>query len=177
LSDYYHAHISEFHSTADPATVTLTSFNTALPAGSVLASFTANTTKNNPVAFTMSTLTPGKRYFVKVGDTKVETPVADTTGMIQFSHSSWPADVFTVVEDASTTPPGSSISDLNNDGVVDEKDMDIVLLHWRNETSPQYPNYEINKDGIVDVLDMEYVTRKIPLSLVDRVLAFLNSLF
>jgi hypothetical protein len=87
--------------TSDPATVTMNSFDTTLSAGKVLASFKANTTNKNNVAFTMSTLTPGKRYFVKVGGKTVDTPVADYTGMIQFSHSDWPADVFTVVEDAS----------------------------------------------------------------------------
>jgi hypothetical protein len=60
---------------------------------------------------------------------------------------------------------------------VDENDVDIVRQHMGNKTTPPYPNYDFNQDGIVDVLDMEYVTGKIPLSLVDRVLAFLNSLF
>jgi hypothetical protein len=123
----------------------------------------------------MSTLTPGKRYFVNVGGTLANTTYADTTGMIQFSHSDWPADVFTVVEDASTTPPGSSISDLNNDGVVDEKDMDIVLLHWRNETSPQYPNYDIKKDEIVDTLDLELVSNQIQPGIIEKVYNYFKS--
>jgi hypothetical protein len=55
----------------------------------------------------MSTLTPGKRYFVKVGGTTVYSPIADYAGVIQFSHSNWPAGVFTVVEDASAASIGN----------------------------------------------------------------------
>jgi hypothetical protein len=158
--------------------VTVNSFNTALPPGSVLASFTANTTNNNIVAFTMSTLTPGKRYLVNVGGTLANTTYADNDGVIRFSHSDWPADVFTVVGDVVATPPPGQVSgDLNGDRVVDENDVDIVRQHMGNKTYPPYPNYDSNQDGIVDMYDMRFVTGKIPLSLVDQVLAFLNSLF
>jgi hypothetical protein len=116
--------------------VTLTSFNTALPSGSVLASFTADTSNTNTVAFTMSTLTPGKRYFVKVGDTTVDIPIADSTGVIRFSHSSWPADVFTVVEDASyvVTSRGSAMGKsiyLNQTALPAAN----VSLYYNNRTS------------------------------------------
>jgi hypothetical protein len=84
-----------------PAIVTVNSFDTSLSAGKVLANFTANTTNGNTVAFTLSTLTPGKRYMVNVSGKNVDNPVADNDGVIRFSHSDWPADVFTVVEDAS----------------------------------------------------------------------------
>jgi hypothetical protein len=56
----------------------------------------------------MSTLTPGKRYFVNVSGVNVDKPVADPSGMIRFSYSIWPAGVFTVVEDASYVPTESS---------------------------------------------------------------------
>jgi hypothetical protein len=93
--------------TTSPATVTVNSFDTSLSAGKVLANFTADTTNGNSVAFTMSTLTPGKRYFVKVGGATVDSPIADATGMIQFSYSNWPAGVFTVVEDSSPASTGN----------------------------------------------------------------------
>jgi hypothetical protein len=128
--------------------VTVNSFNTALPPGSVLASFTADTKDNNSVAFTMSTLTPGKRYFVNVGGSLVNTTYADNDGVIRFNRSIWPAGVFTVVEDASTTPPGSSISDLNND---------------------------INKDGIVDTLDIELVSNHIQPGIIKKVYNYFKS--
>jgi hypothetical protein len=35
----------------------------------------------------------------------VYSPIADNDGVIRFSHSDWPADVFTVVEDASYVLP------------------------------------------------------------------------
>jgi hypothetical protein len=126
----------------------------------------------------MSTLTPGKRYLVNVGGSLVNTTYADNDGVIRFNRSIWPADVFTVVEDVVATPqPGQVSGDLNGDRVVDENDVDIVRQHMGNKTTPPYPNYDFNQDGIVDVLDMEYVTGKLPLSIIDRVLAFLNSLF
>jgi hypothetical protein len=158
--------------------MTVNSIDTSLLAGKVLVSFTANTTKNNSVAFTMSTLTPGKRYFVNVGGTLANTKYADIDGVIRFNRSIWPAGAFTVVEDVVATPqPGPVSGDLNGDRVVDENDVDIVRQHMGNKTTPPYPNYDFNQDGIVDVLDMEYITGKIPLSIIDRVLAFLNSLF
>jgi hypothetical protein len=102
--------------------------------------------------------------------------------------------VFTVVEDASYVPtpaptptasptvsptptPGPVSGDLNGDGVVDEKDVMIVNQHMGNVTSSPYPNYDINQDGIVDILDMQFVTDKIPMSLVDKVYNFLKSFF
>jgi hypothetical protein len=174
-------------------TVTVNSFNTALPPGSVLASFTANTTNTNTVDFTMSTLTPGKRYLVNVSGALVNTTYADIDGVIRFTRSNWPSGVFTVVEDASYVPtplptasPTPTVSptpiqaqvsgDLNGDWNVDEKDVEIVNQHMGNVTSYPYPNYDVNQDGIVDVLDMQFVTDKIPLSLVDQVYNFLRSL-
>ena len=56
----------------------------------------------------MSTLTPGKRYLVNVSGFNVYSPIADNDGVIRFSHSDWPAGVFTVVEDASYVPTESS---------------------------------------------------------------------
>jgi hypothetical protein len=157
--------------------VTVNSFDTTLSAGKVIASFKANTTNGNTVAFTMSTLKRDTRYLVKVDGNTSET-MADSAGVIRFSHSSWPADVFTVVEDVvATPPPGPVRGDLNGDRVVDENDVDIVRQHMGNKTYPPYPNYDSNQDGIVDMYDMRFVTGKIPLSLVDLVLAFLNSLF
>jgi len=89
---------------SDSAAMTMNSFNTSRPAGQVLVSFTANTTDGNIVTFNISTLTPGKRYMVNVSGVTVDNPIADTEGKIGFNYSSWPAGVFTVVEDTSYVP-------------------------------------------------------------------------
>jgi hypothetical protein len=57
--------------------------------------------------------------------------------------------------------PGSSIVDLNGDGVVDEKDLDMIIQLMGNVTLPPYPNYDVNQDGIVDILDIELVLNQI----------------
>ena len=125
------------------------------------------------MAFTMSTLKPGKRYLVNVSGVNVDNPIADSTGMIQISYSTWPA-VFTVVEDVSTptptpspsptvspTPqPGTPVSgDLNGDGVVNETDLNIVDINIGKTTSIPYPNYDANANGIVDIFDMRLVAK------------------
>ncbi len=47
------------------ATITVNSFNTSLPAGQILANFTANTTNGNTITFTISSLAPSKSYTIK----------------------------------------------------------------------------------------------------------------
>lgn len=51
----------------------------------------------------------------------------------------------------------------------------IVLLHWRNETSPQYPNYDIKKDEIVDTLDLELVSNQIQPGIIEKVYNYFKS--
>jgi len=76
----------------------------------------------------------------------------------------------------SNTSSSGVDGDLNDDGIVDEKDVDIVNQHMWNVTSSPYPNYDVNQDGIVDILDMQFVMGKIPDNLIDQVAAFLKSL-
>lgn len=45
-----------------------------------------------------------------------------------------------------------------------------------NATFPPFPNYDFNQDGIVDIYDMQFVTGKIPPSLIEQVVNYLKSL-
>jgi len=72
IKSIFHLYLISARPSSDPATVTMNSFNTTLPAGQVLVNFTANTTNGNTVAFTMSTLKPGKRYLVNVSGVTVD---------------------------------------------------------------------------------------------------------
>lgn len=84
--------------TTSPATVTVNSFNTSLPAGKVLVNFTTNTTNGNSVHLTISTLTPGRNYRIKKGSSNFINITADGSGTIAFDHSQWPSGAFTVQE-------------------------------------------------------------------------------
>lgn len=44
--------------------------------------------------------------------------------------------------------------DINEDGVVDDLDLGLLLLHYGEETDPPYPRWDINEDGTVDDLDL-----------------------
>jgi chitodextrinase len=44
--------------------------------------------------------------------------------------------------------------DINEDGVVDDLDLGLLLLHYGDTTSPPYPRWDINKDEVVDDLDL-----------------------
>ncbi len=100
--------ITKYPMTAIPstgiATVSVASFNTALPMGSVLANFTANTTNGNNVTFTVSTLKPNINYLIKKGTVDYTTVQADSTGKITFANSIWPSNNFTVTETISGIP-------------------------------------------------------------------------
>ena len=54
---------------------------------------------------------------------------------------------------------GKSIYDLNNDGIVDTKDLSIVSSHYDKITTFPYPNYDINTDGKVDIFDLILVSK------------------
>ena len=54
-----------------------------------------------------------------------------------------------------------SLDDLNNDGVVDIKDLEIIYFHFYENTTYPYPKYDINTDGKVDISDMILVSNKI----------------
>ncbi len=134
------------------ATVTVSSFNTSLPSGSILANFTANTTNGNNVNFTMSTLKPYYYYLIKKDGVNLSIQQADATGMISFSNSVWNSSSrFTVIEDASV-PEGSAVT---------FEDLVTLGQHFGEKTSAPYPKYDYNKDGEVDILDVVYVTVRI----------------
>ena len=44
--------------------------------------------------------------------------------------------------------------DINEDGVVDYKDLGILIVHYGEETNPPYPRCDINEDGTVDYKDL-----------------------
>ena len=44
--------------------------------------------------------------------------------------------------------------DINEDGVVDYKDLGILIAHYGEETNPPYPRWDINEDGVVDYKDL-----------------------
>jgi len=62
----------------------------------VLVNFTANTTNNNNVNFTISTLIPYANYTIKRDGTVYRTVQADSSGTIMFNNSQWPNRTFTV---------------------------------------------------------------------------------
>jgi len=105
---------------------------------------------------------------------------ADASGFISLNHTkSITSGSSHTFEWTAFTPitPGDEVSgDLNGDGVVDEKDVVIVNQHMGNLTWPPFPNYDVNQDGIVDIYDMQFVTGKIPPSLIEQVVNFLKSL-
>jgi hypothetical protein len=47
--------------------------------------------------------------------------------------------------------------DVNDDGVVDDLDLGLVILHYSEETEPPYPPWDVNQDGIVDDMDLGLV--------------------
>ena len=54
-----------------------------------------------------------------------------------------------------------SLDDLNNDGVVDINDLEVIYLYIYETTTSPGPNYDINKDEKVDLYDMILVSNKI----------------
>jgi hypothetical protein len=55
----------------------------------------------------------------------------------------------------------NNIYDLNNDGVVNVNDLEIVSLHFAENTVAPYPNYDVNAEGKVDILDITLVSNNI----------------
>jgi hypothetical protein len=47
--------------------------------------------------------------------------------------------------------------DINQDGVVDDLDLGLLLLHYGETTSPPYPRWDVNEDGVVDDLDLGFL--------------------
>jgi hypothetical protein len=47
--------------------------------------------------------------------------------------------------------------DINEDGIVDDADLGLVLIHYSEETEPPYPRWDINEDGSVDDADLGLV--------------------
>ena len=102
---------------------------------------------------------------------------ANESGFVSFNYTSFISSGSShTFKWLSNTSSSAIEGDLNDDGVVDEKDVDIVRQHMWTLTSSPYPNYDVNQDGIVDILDMQFVMGKIPDNLIDQVAAFLKSL-
>ena len=81
--------------TSGSATVTVNTFDTS-SAGPVLVDFTASTTNNNNVVFTISDLVPANNYIIKKGGINFATRQADYTGKIEFNNSIWSTGSFTL---------------------------------------------------------------------------------
>ena len=54
-----------------------------------------------------------------------------------------------------------SISDLNNDGVVDKRDLDLIFIHFNENVNLLNPNYDVKNDGMIDIFDLVKVTNNI----------------
>ena len=54
-----------------------------------------------------------------------------------------------------------SINDLNNDAVVDKRDLDIIYIHFNENVSLSNQNYDVKNDGIIDIFDLVEVTNNI----------------
>ncbi|MCE2399709.1 sulfatase-like hydrolase/transferase [Candidatus Poribacteria bacterium] len=69
-------------------------------------------------------------------------------------HAGWEA----ALPDASEqiTVPQTLPWDINNDGVVDVRDLILVSNSFGKET-PEHPRADVNKDGKVDIIDLLYV--------------------
>ncbi|MDP3103050.1 MAG: carboxypeptidase-like regulatory domain-containing protein [Candidatus Methanoperedens sp.] len=89
IKSIFHLYLIPARPTTSPATVTVNSFNTSLPAGKVLVNFTANTTDGNNVNFTISTLVPNANYTIRRDGALYNISRADSTGMIIFNNSLW----------------------------------------------------------------------------------------
>ncbi|HUV82326.1 MAG TPA: putative Ig domain-containing protein [archaeon] len=87
--------------TTNPATITVNKFDTSLPQGNILISFTASTTNGNNVVFTVNDLSPGHNYLIKRGNVNFTSRQANSSGSIQFSNSDWPEHTFTIRETSS----------------------------------------------------------------------------
>lgn len=116
---------------------------------------------------------------MNVGDATVDSPVADSSGMIKFSYSNWLAGVFMVVEDASYVPTQSSGNatgksiyknqtalsaanvTVNGDNKVDVLDLNMMAQRFNEKTGTAYPAVDVNGDGVVDVYDLMQVSGQI----------------
>lgn len=73
------------------------------------------------------------------------------------SQAAW----INIVNGTVSLVPFPSNSDLNSDGIVNKSDIDIIINHLWDVTSPPYPNYDVNADGIVNVKDARLVSKNI----------------
>ena len=150
--------ITKYSMTARPAsvsaTVTVNKCDTSLAKGNILVDFTANTTNGNKVDFTISTLKPHTSYIIKQAGATFTTPIADASGKISFSNSTWPITKFTVEEGDTVFTPDP---DINQDGIIDISDLRIVALHFNETTTTPYPRYDVDANGVVDILDLRQV--------------------
>jgi len=55
----------------------------------------------------------------------------------------------------------SSPYDVNQDGYVNQTDLDVIALHFGEVTVAPYPRYYVNTDGVVDVYDVIAVSSNI----------------
>ncbi len=69
-------------------------------------------------------------------------------------HAGWQAALPNVSEQISV--PQTLPWDINNDGVVDIRDLILVSNSFGMET-PEHPKADVNKDGNVDIIDLLYV--------------------
>jgi hypothetical protein len=83
------------------------------------------------------------------------TLVPGTTRKYSFTYNPAPGSVVTVV---------SLFGDLNNDGVVDCKDLAIIRSSFGKKAGQVGfdPRADVNKDGIVNILDLSAVARQLP---------------
>ena len=67
-----------------------------------------------------------------------------------------PVTVFSVLSTRSVTPSAATCFDLNGDGIVTQKDIDIVVAHFGAVTGDQNydPRYDFNNDGLIGTVDI-----------------------
>ena len=51
-------------------------------------------------------------------------------------------------------PSGYPAWDINQDGVIDHKDLAMLGAHYGEPTSEPYPNWDTNRDGATDYKDL-----------------------
>ena len=58
----------------------------------------------------------------------------------------------------------SSTYDVNQDGYVNNTDLQVISLHFGEVTAAPYPRYDVNTDNLVDTYDIIEVSTSIPQS-------------
>jgi len=62
---------------------------------------------------------------------------------------------FSVIEEAPEIPFATPRWDINEDGIVDYKDLAILGAHYGETTQAPYPRYDIDRDGEVETNDVD----------------------